>query len=162
MPRQNVTTNFFIAKRKTIVEIISALFILLFAYTAINKFIALKQLSFVLKQYPLIGSFSELVAWGLPITESVIALLLFLPRTKLIGLYSSLIMMATFTIYLAYMLKFTPKLPCTCGGMLQKLSWPQHFVFNIFFLLLSIIGIWLSKKKIAQKSEIQSTQVVFT
>jgi len=157
--KRNGFTNFVVAKKTLIVEVISALFILLFVYTAINKFLVINDLKKVLKNFPLIGSFPQLIAWGLPICESIIALLLFIPRTKLTGLYSSLTMMTAFTFYLGYMLVFTPKLPCTCGGMLQKLSWPQHLIFNIFFVLLAIVAIRLYKKQQAA-GEITETPLV--
>ena len=144
---KNATLSGSAIKRTTIVEVISALFILLFVYTAINKFLVLTDLKYVLKDFPLIGSFPQVVAWGLPISESIIALLLFIPRTKLSGLYGSLAMMTAFTFYLGYMLVFTPKLPCTCGGMLQKLSWPQHLIFNMIFIFLAIVAIRLYKKQ---------------
>jgi putative oxidoreductase len=150
MPRRNGVVRFVEKNKNTIIEVIAALFILLFAYTAYNKFLVLKDLRKVIKEYPLIGNFSELVAWGLPVTESIIVLLLFLPKTKRIGLICSLIMMSAFTLYLGYMLIFTPKLPCTCGGMLQQLSWPQHLMFNLVFILLAIWGLQLYKRKISQ------------
>lgn len=139
--------GFFRSRRSVIVEIIGALFIFLFVYTAINKIIAFDTLKHVLKKYPLIGDFSTLVAWLLPAAELVVAAMLFIPKTKLVGLYSALSLMSAFTIYLFYMLVFTPKLPCTCGGMLQQLSWPQHLIFNLFFVLLAIVGIRLFKKQ---------------
>lgn len=132
-------------------DIITALFILLFLYTAINKFIAIKDLKIVLKDYPLIGGLSEVIAWALPITEIAISALLFTPRTKLLGLYCSLILMSLFTLYLVYMLIYAPKLPCTCGGMLRKLSWSQHLIFNSIFILLAIIGIRINNNNRIKK-----------
>jgi putative oxidoreductase len=149
-------------KRTMIVDVISALFILLFVYTAINKFMAVNDLKSVLKDYPLIGSIPILVAWALPITELLVALWLFIPRFKLLGLYSSLALMTMFTLYLGYILSFTTKLPCTCGGMLQKLSWPQHLIFNIFFIILASIAIWFYKKPGRQKEGTETTPIVFT
>jgi|SRR5215831_6910486 len=149
-------------KKGTIVEIISAIFILLFVYTAINKLLSLDTLKFVLKKYPLISNMSNLVAWGLPITELVVVALLFLPTTRRVGLYSSLILMSTFTIYLVYMMIFLPHMPCTCGGMLQTLSWPQHLIFNIFFVGLAIIGLRFMRIS-KNKAEIaEPIQAVFT
>jgi putative oxidoreductase len=160
--KRNGFMNLVVAKRTSIVEVISALFILLFVYTAINKFLALNDLKNVLKDYPLIGGFPQVIAWGLPGSELIIALLLFLPRTKLSGLYGSLAMMTAFTFYLGYMLVFTPKLPCTCGGMLKKLSWPQHLIFNIFFVFLAIVAIWLFKKQQITREITEPTPVIFT
>lgn len=148
--------------KRNIVEVISAMYIFLFVYTAFNKLLVLGTLQKVLKEYPLIGDYASLVSWGLPVTELIIAVLIFLPRTRLAGLYCSLFLMAGFTLYLGYMLVFTPHLPCTCGGMLEKLSWPEHFVLNIFLILLSIIGIILHKKDTKKPSTHQDSSIVFT
>lgn len=161
MPTQNFIWRFVVEKRKTIVEIISALFILLFVYTGINKFISANSLQIVLKDYPLIGGMPELIAWGLPVVELSVALLLFIPRTRLKGLYCSLLLMSAFTLYLIYMLTVTTKLPCTCGGMLQKLTWNQHLFFNISCVLLSIAGIYLKKHNPAETQTL-SENIVFT
>jgi uncharacterized membrane protein YphA (DoxX/SURF4 family) len=149
-------------KRSLVIEIISALFILLFVYTGINKLYSIHALKFVLKKYPLIGSISPIVAWGLPIIELVVAILLFLPRFRKIGLYGALALMTMFTFYLTYLLAFTSKMPCTCGGMLQKLSWPQHLFFNLFFIVLALIGIWINRGKHKQNSKAELSPAVFT
>lgn len=133
-------------KRATIIEIIAALLILLFVYTGISKLSEQPAFINVLSKSPLIGNFSEVIAWALPITELIVALLLMFPTTRLKGLYASAILMSIFTIYLGYMIAFTPKLPCSCGGALKQLTWKQHLVFNIFFTLLAVWGIMLSKK----------------
>lgn len=144
-------------KSTTVIEIISALFILLFVYTAINKFMAIKDLETVLKDYPLIGGMPTLVAWTLPIAELLVALWLFIPRLRLLGLYSSLALMTAFTLYLGYMLTFTTERPCTCGGMLQQLSWSQHLIFNIFFIVLALAAIRLHNRK---KSDLSNETAV--
>lgn len=133
-------------KNNTLLELISALYILLFVYTGVNKFIAMEGLYEVLPKYPLIGDFYVLVAWGLPSLEILLALLLVFPKTKLIGLYGGTVLMLLFTFYVAYLMMFATHMPCTCGGMLQKLSWPQHLAFNIFYVVLGLIAIRILKK----------------
>lgn len=147
MKKQHFIGRFVAENRNTIVEIIASLFILLFAYTGINKFIAIDTLKGTLKEYPIIGDMPVLIAWGLPVIELLVSVLLFIPRTKLLGLYSAMALMISFTLYLGYMLVFTPKLPCTCGGMLQQLSWTQHLIFNLLFIVLSVCGLLLYKSK---------------
>jgi putative oxidoreductase len=134
-------------KRNILIEIISALFILLFVYTAASKLLEFRDFRFVLSMSPLIGKLSTLVAWILPFTEIIIALLLFFPATRRKGLWASLAIMILFTAYLGYMIYFTPTRPCSCGGVLQKMTWKQHLVFNIFFTLLAMLGLWWDKRR---------------
>jgi len=37
-------------------------------------------------------------------------------------------------------------LPCTCGGIISKMSWKQHLGFNALFILVGLIGIIKTKK----------------
>ena len=130
-------------KRSTIVEIISALFILLFVYTGTSKLFEGVKFETLLRQSPLIGNYASIISWFLPISELVIVLLVVFPKTKLFGFYCSGILMAIFTLYIAYMMAFAAKLPCSCGGVLKHMTWKQHLVFNIFFIFLAIWAVRL-------------------
>ena len=150
-------------KKATIVEIISALFILLFVYTAISKLLAYSNFKGTLGKSPLIAGFAPILSIILPLIELVVSLLLFIPRTRLRGLYGSLALMSLFTLYIAYMLAFTPDLPCSCGGVIRQMSWKQHLLFNSFFLFLSIVGIWLLKTQKMKKDIVdEPPPIIFT
>jgi len=149
-------------KRNLTIEIISSLLILLFVYTAISKLFDYTAFKNVLSRSPLIASKAGIVALALPITEGLVSLLLFVPRTRLWGFYGSVAIMSVFTLYLAYMINFTPKLPCSCGGVLKQMTWNQHLIFNIFFLALSIAGLVLERKRLRRKAEPELPPVVFT
>ena len=126
-----------------LVQIIAALLILLFVYTGVSKLNEQPKFIAVLSQSPLIGSKASLLAWTLPIIELITALLLLFPPTRKAGLIISLSLMCLFTAYIAYMILYTPHLPCSCGGVLRHMTWRQHLDFNIFFTMLCITGLWL-------------------
>lgn len=127
-------------KSKFWIEGISAFFIFLFIYTAASKWMDIDRFKWVLGESPLLGSVANLIAWGLPATEILIAIFLLFPKTRKIGLLSTMILMFVFTGYIAYLLATASNLPCSCGGILRMLSWKQHLVLNIFLTLLSILG----------------------
>lgn len=129
-----------------IVEIIAALLILLFVYTGITKLADQNSFRAVISRSPLIGQWSTFLSWTLPIIELSAAVLLLIPKTKKLGLWLSLGLMIVFTGYIGYMLLFTNHLPCSCGGVLQQLTWLQHLEFNILFTLLSALSIWFYTK----------------
>jgi len=82
------------------------------------------------------------LVWALPFTELAIVALLIFDRTRLAGLYAAFIVMIAFTFYTAVVLMHVFKyIPCSCGGIIKNLSWQQHLVFNLFFVLISLIGI---------------------
>src|SRR5918995_453728 len=102
-------------------NLIAAIFIFLFTYTAFSKLIEHDLFRNTLSNSPMIGPCSGIVSFVLPITELIVAALLFFPKTKLAGLYCSFVLMLLFTAYLSYMIIFTKDLPCSCGGVLQQL-----------------------------------------
>ena len=149
-------------KRNLNILIVSSLLILLFVYTAVSKLLDYTSFKNVLSRSPIIGSKAAILALALPIIEGIVSVLLFFPRTRLWGFWSSAALMSVFTLYLAYMINFTPKLPCSCGGVLKQMNWNQHLLFNIFFLVLSVTGLVLERKRIKRKHEEELPPVIFT
>ena len=135
-------------------EIISALLILLFVYTALSKFYERSFFEAQLHFYPYINKASVLLSWLLPSVELLCALLLIAPFSRLAGLYIALTLLIIFTTYLAVMSIVKNNLPCSCGGVVQQMTWQQHILFNVVFIILSIIGIIALRKNTHQKFEI--------
>lgn len=137
-----------------LVTVISSLFILLFVYTALSKWLDFDSFKDVLAHSPLIGSLSFLIACLLPVLEIWVATLLFFPSLRRVGLYASLILLIVFTGYLVYMLLYAPELPCSCGGVLRYLSWRSHVLFNICWIMMAIIAIKLDASQgVSRKPE---------
>ncbi|MBO9684361.1 MAG: hypothetical protein J7502_17130 [Flavisolibacter sp.] len=136
------------------IRFIAAIFIFLFTYTALSKLFDFTSFKNVLHQSPLIGKMSLIVAWALPLIELATSVLLFFQRSRLVGLYVSLALMIVFTVYLMYMILFTPNLPCSCGGVLKQMTWQQHVWFNLFFTGLAAFSIWLTRQKSQQEPKI--------
>jgi putative oxidoreductase len=128
-------------KRIVTTELISSLLIFLFGYTAISKLLSIHRFEAVLEQSPLISSGAALLAWQIPLAELGIVLLLIFSSTRKWGLWASLLMFSFFTVYLGYMILFTPQLPCSCGGIISSMSWKGHVLFNLFFIGLTVVGI---------------------
>jgi len=130
-------------KRKTVVDIIAYLFIVLFIYASVNKLIDYDNFSAELGKSPLLTAFARWIAWGIPVIELVVVVLLTVPKWALVGFYAAFSLMTMFTAYIIAILKFSDFIPCSCGGVLQSMNWDQHLVFNIFFIVLGFIGILL-------------------
>jgi uncharacterized membrane protein YphA (DoxX/SURF4 family) len=145
-----ITTQVFM-KRTTIIETITVLYIILFLYTGIVKLTDYSIFKEQLATSPILNPVSKPVALLLPWTEFAIALLLIIPRWRLKGLLAGLALMLIFTTYVLALLSFSNKLPCSCGGIIQQLSWTQHLIFNGGFILLAIWAIVLQKREIKEK-----------
>lgn len=134
-------------KRQIAIEIICFLFILLFVYAALMKLMDVEKFTVQLGQSPLLMAFAPVVAWVVPLTELALAGVLIFSRIRLIGLIASFTIMVMFTIYIIIILTFASHVPCSCGGILEDMTWGQHLVFNIFFVLLAVAGVALLDKQ---------------
>ncbi|HRP30811.1 MAG TPA: hypothetical protein PKV73_02940 [Agriterribacter sp.] len=132
--------------KKSIPEIIGGLLTLLFAYTAMSKLFTFHQFESVLHRSPVISNYSVLLAVLTLAMELVIVLLLLLPQTLRIGLIASVLLLTVFTAYLVFMVLTDSDLPCSCGGVIQQLGWRRHIVFNGFFILLGVAGIYVQRQ----------------
>lgn len=143
--------------KKLIIEIIIALLVLLFLHTALSKFIDFRGFKHDLDNQPFPATFTPFLKWFLPISELLIVAMLFFEKTRTIALYASLVLMTAFTIYTALVLFHVfAYVPCSCGGVVRYLSWPQHLVFNLFFVSITAWAIKL--RKLPSHYEINYTQ----
>jgi hypothetical protein len=146
MPKKNVlwkVISFSWMKNNVAVEVICFLFILLFVYAAVSKFIDFENFRIELSKSPVLTVYSRYLAWFIPSLEILISLMLTSSSFKLIGLYASFTLMVLFTSYLIAILKFSFFIPCSCGGILEGLNWDTHIIFNSIFIILSLIAIML-------------------
>lgn len=134
-------------KNQITIELICGLLVLLFVYTALSKLLDYSTFTVQLSKSPFINPFAGTVTWALPAGELLAALALTFKRTRLLGLYASLFLMTMFTAYIYIMLQYSYYIPCSCGGVISKLTWSQHLWFNGAFVILSIAGILLQTKR---------------
>lgn len=140
-------------KRQVLLECISALLIMLFLYASLSKFLDFTTFIGEMNNQPLPNSWTPFLVWFIPCSEILICLALLFERTRLLGFYASLGLMSLFTIYsIIIILNFFGRIPCSCGGVIRRLTWKQHIVLNLFYVALSIAGIILQHRKVLFKS----------
>ncbi len=142
----NHSTYPFIMKKATIVELIALLFVTLYLYTSISKLIDYDVTVDQLSLSPLLAPIASFVTVLLPAAEIICSALLFFPRTRRHGLYLSLGLMVMFTAYIIYILIYNDQMPCTCGGIIEYLSWPQHLALNGTLILLNTLAVYLDRR----------------
>ncbi len=128
------------------IEAITALLLLLWIYTGLSKLIHYDKFSFEAGRSPFLQHIAPLVAVTVPAVELVIAALLIFKRTRVAGLYASLFLMTLFTGYVYIMLRYAYDLPCSCGGIIELLTWEQHLAVNFMMTLLTAIAILLQSR----------------
>ena len=132
--------------QNVLLEIICLLYILLFVYAGVSKLLDFENFQIQIGQSPLLSAFAGPVSYGVPISELVLAFLLLLPRYKKNALYGSFLLMVMFTTYIIIIINFSSFVPCSCGGILEQMSWDEHLLFNLVFVLFAIIGLSLLSK----------------
>lgn len=132
--------------KAAIFELIAYLFVLLFVYTAMSKLTTHDTFIKVLSKYPLIRNYAGLIAVLVPVSELIVSLLLIVPQTKWWGMLSSFLLLSFFLAYILFMFISGSDLPCSCGGLVARLSWHQHVWFNSVLILLASLGLVLYKK----------------
>ena len=129
--------------RSIVIEVISFLLVLLFVYAALSKLLDFENFQVQLGQSPLLNQFAGEISWAVPLFEIIAAILLSIPKFRNVGLLMSFTLMVLFTAYIYFILNYSPFVPCSCGGILEKMGWKEHFIFNCFFILLTVTAILL-------------------
>ncbi len=122
-------------------EIVAALYVLLFVYTGVDKLRNWELFRGALQKSELTADYAGLLGTGIPLLELGIALAVIIPFTRWVGILVGTALMTAFTIYVAYMIAFSPLLPCTCGGLIQEMTWHQHLYFNATFVALGLLSL---------------------
>ena len=113
-------------------------------YAATSKILDFETFKIQLGQSPLLSAFAGWITIVVPTAEIFISILLLIPRFRFIGLFASYMLMVTFTAYIYIILNYSSFIPCSCGGILEKMTWNQHLIFNIVFIAFAVIAILLT------------------
>ena len=131
--------------KTSLVITISYLYIFLFVYAAISKILDFENFQAQLGQSPLLSAYASIISYLVIITEIAFSILLAIPKYRIIALYLSVGLMSIFSTYIVLILNFSSFIPCSCGGVLEKLGWTEHLIFNLFFVVIGIIAILIVK-----------------
>ncbi|WP_454046877.1 DoxX family protein [Chryseobacterium sp. Marseille-Q8038] len=137
----------FLKYLKDYANVVAYLTALLFVYAAMSKLLDFENFQVQLAQSPLLSAYAGFISYGVIIIEFGLALYLCVPDYQLLALYGSLGLMSAFTIYIYLILKYSDFVPCSCGGILEKLGWTEHLIFNIVIVLLVFTAILYRERK---------------
>ena len=120
----------------------------LYFYTGIAKLQIIAEFIRGNSKIPYLGKYAELIGWGIPSLEILLAVLLIIPiyKIKRFALYASTFLMGIFALYLILMVAFVEKKLCNCGGVIESMGWRTHIIFNVVWFIARIYA--LKKTKI--------------
>jgi len=120
---------------------ITGLLIILWAYTALSKLFDFNKFKYAMKIQVFPRWIGSILVYMLPVLELALVVLLIVPSTRLIGMYSSLFLMVLFTLYVGgAVFHIYDRNPCACGGLFNRLGWHKHFKVNIVLTLIALAG----------------------
>ena len=139
-------------KKQIQLKLISFSLIILFTYAAFSKLFNFPAFVKGIQSQPLPAWLIQLSIFLLPVIEIAIPILLMLEKTIKTGLYLSLLLFILFAVYsIAILMHQFSNIPCSCGGLIQQLSWQQHLFLNIIGIILTITAITIHKNKLPYK-----------
>ncbi len=105
--------------------------------------------------------FSWALIYTLPWYELLIVLSILIgvvfnsERLRKMALVNSCVLMSAFLLYSILALSgIFGRVPCSCGGIIEKLHWPQHVALNAFYVLITFVSIRLLKRqKVREESK---------
>jgi len=124
----------------------SYFFILLFCYAAVSKVFDFENFQVQLAQSPLTNPYSVVISYLVIVVELIIVILLSSSKLRLLGLHASFTLMVFFTVYIYVILNYSDNIPCSCGGILEKMGWFEHMIFNILCSAIALLAIVISSK----------------
>lgn len=123
-------------------EAVSLILAFVFAYTAIAKVYDWNATKLAMYNQVIPDWSKDLLLYGIPMMEVVVALMLFIPRWRYRGFLVSLMLMLAFTGYVAWIwFGLAGRVPCSCGGIISSLTWGEHLVLNLGLTGLSVWGV---------------------
>jgi len=146
------TVPYIASIKRNVPVIVAYLFLILFLYAAISKLLDYETFTVQLAQSPLLSAYAGFIAWAVPGLEILIAVLLTIPKYRILALYAAFTLIVMFTAYIYIILNFSDFIPCSCGGVLEKLSWTQHLIFNIVFIILAGVAVFFADRYSAKKT----------
>lgn len=142
-------------RHQIILEIICMLLFFLFSYAALSKLMDINKFRSTMELSDFLKTFSSWLPYAVIVVEFLVSFFLLWPKWQQQALYASFGLMALFTTYIIIILN-SKNIPCSCGGILEQMTWNQHLLFNMFFLLLAFSGTILIKHNKIQNTRCNS------
>lgn len=139
-----------------LLETIAILLMGLFLLTAIDKTVRFVRFYDELGKSPFLMAYAGAVAVGTPFIEGMVVWMLGNDQWRLRGLYSSVFLMSLFTAYIYVLTQYSYYTPCLCSAAIESLTWEEHLIFNIVFLVLAIAGVVLKELKILKQKSLKT------
>ncbi|MCZ2336998.1 MAG: hypothetical protein LC127_02145 [Chitinophagales bacterium] len=137
--------------------VISIFFAILFSYAAMSKSLDFKNFAEKLAQSLGLQGSGETVAYLIIALTTMTVLMLCYRTFRFWGLLLAFGMLTVVTAYNGFILMDSKNLPCTCIGLVEKMTWKDNLVLNAGLMITSLIGILMLRiqKSIDQNNKME-------
>jgi hypothetical protein len=126
------------------IVLVTGLLIILWTYASFSKILNVPKFRQAMLTQVFPQWLGQIFVYLVPLTEIILIILLLIPSTRLLGMYSSLFLMLAFTIYVGgAVYGFYERHPCACGGLFARLGWQKHFKVNVILTIIALAGVVL-------------------
>src|SRR5690606_1155528 len=154
-------------KRQIIITLLTILLLLLWIPVTLDKLTDFQSFRAGILRQPFSDALGYTLLVLLPVLEIAVVIMLIRSKGRPGGFRLSSLLMAVFTAYNGVaLLGAWEKLPCGCGSVIRGMSWQQHFWFNVFFLIHSLVGGYWHKntsnppsKQLAKKEQVAKNYI---
>lgn len=141
--KTEIHQNFQTMNFKLLDQALSSVLVLLWTYTGLDKIISFEKNLKALHNQIFSGDIAEILSYTIPGIELLLALFLVLKTTRWWGYLGSTLLLCVFTTYIGLIwIGAFPRVPCTCAGIFESISWTTHLIVNNIFLICSALGLW--------------------
>lgn len=148
----NTQKNYLYSHR--FIDYVAKFFGLLFILTAVVKLCNLDKFEAKLTAFPVLSSISAIVALLVPIFEITIAVLLFIRKTKHLGLHLACWWFILFTYFILLVIHTKSAVPYFYGHSWLSISFGPQLLFNNISII--FISIMLIRNRFTKKYTIMS------
>jgi hypothetical protein len=128
----------------------------MFLYAAASKLMTFQVFVVQMQRQPFSDAYGRFLTWVIPTIEILLSVMMVTNVFRKLGLYLSTSLMICFTGYIVLVqLRFYGQIPCSCGGAIAKLSWTNHLIFNLVFVAIGFVGIYLEQRTDKSQSNVE-------
>jgi putative oxidoreductase len=123
---------------------VSVLIALLLAYAAVSKLCAYEESKREMMNQVFPVNIALVLTWLVPVIELTFAIGLVINKFRFRALIASCLLLIVFSLYIVITMSGSfGRIPCSCGGILENMSYSAHLVFNLIFIVMAILAIAL-------------------
>jgi hypothetical protein len=127
--------------RKITDEILSSAMVIMWCYGATKKIIKHDRFNAEISWFPLISNVATFISYAFPALLLITSVLITINKTRLLGLYISLGILAILNAYLFSVVRFAEKVPCSCSGIWDNIEWNGQMIINLVFIVINVVAI---------------------